>query len=246
MAVVTGAGTGIGRAIALLFGREGAKVVVNYSRSQREAEQAAREIEEAGGSAYAWRADVSRETEVKTLMAEAVERWGRLDVLVNNAGWSTRVPHANLDELTDEIWDRTLDTNLRGAFYCVRAARPLLGRQPGASIVNIASSAAFHAAGRSIVYAASKAAMVSMTKSLARALAPAISVNAVCPGLIHTRFAGWPPESFEHGAKVTPIGRLATVEEVAEAALFLAAEATSLTGEAILVDGGLYQLGRSR
>lgn len=246
VAVVTGAGTGIGRAIALLFAREGAKVVVNYSRSEQEAQQAAREIEAAGGTAYAWRADVSREPEVKAMMAEAAERWGRVDILVNNAGWSTRIPHANLDELTDEIWDRTLDTNLRGAFYCVRAARPLLARQPGASIVNIASSAAFHAAGSSIVYAASKAAMVCMTKSLARALAPAIRVNAVCPGLIHTRFANWPAESFEQGAKVTPIGRLATVEEVAQAALFLAVDATALTGEAILVDGGVYQLGRSR
>ena len=246
VSVVTGGGTGIGRAISLLLAREGAAIVVNYARSREAAEEVVREIEQAGGCAQAFRADVTQEPEVKTMFAEVASRWGRLDLLVNNAGWSTRIPHHKLDELTDEIWDRTLNTNLRGAFYCVRAAAPLLRQTPGGNIVNIASAAAFHASGSSIVYAASKAAMVSMTKSLARALAPDIRVNAVCPGLVHTRFAGWPPESFEHGKQVTPLGRLATVEEVAQVALFLAAEATALTGEAILVDGGMYQLGRSR
>ena len=246
VAIVTGGGTGIGRAISERFGREGAAVVVNYARSKEASEETARAIEATGGCAMAWQADVTREAEVRAMMAEVEARWGRLDVLVNNAGWSTRIPHHQLEDLTDEIWDRTLDTNLRGAFYCVRAAVPLLKRQPGSSIVNMASSAAFHASGSSIVYAASKAAMVSMTKSLARALAPAIRVNAVCPGLVRTRFAGWPVEAFEHGQQVTPLGRLATVEEVAETALFLAAEATGLTGEAIIVDGGITQLGRSR
>src|SRR5712692_2502102 len=246
VSVVTGGGTGIGRAISLLLAREGAAVVVNYARSREAAEEVVREIEQAGGCAQAFRADITQEAEVKTMFAEVASRWGRLDLLVNNAGWSTRIPHHKLDELTDEIWDRTLNTNPRGAFYCVRAAAPLLRQTPGGNIVNIASAAAFHASGSSIVYAASKAAMVSMTKSLARALAPDIRVNAVCPGLVRTRFAGWPPEAFEHGTAVTPIGRLATVEEVAQTALFLAVDATAMTGEALIVDGGMYQLGRSR
>jgi 3-oxoacyl-[acyl-carrier protein] reductase len=189
---------------------------------------------------------VTREAEVQAMMQAAVDRWGRLDVLVNNAGWSTRVPHDRLEDLTDEIWDRTLNVNLRGTFYCVRAAVPHLKRQPGASIVNIASAAAFHGAGSSVVYGAAKAGVVTMTRSLARALAPGIRVNAVCPGLVQTRFANWPPEAFERGRQVTPLGRLVTVEEVAEAALFFAADATGVTGEAMILDGGLYQLGRSR
>jgi 3-oxoacyl-[acyl-carrier protein] reductase len=246
VAIVTGGGTGMGRAISKLFAREGAKIVVNYSRSKEAAEETAREINQSGGCAEAFRADIRREPEVKAMMAGVASRWGRLDVLVNNAGWSTRVPHHRLDDLTDAIWDRTMDANLRGAFYCVRAAAPLLRRQPGASVVNVASSAAFHAAGSSIAYAASKAGLVCMTKSLARALAPEIRVNAICPGLVRTRFAGWPEEAFEHGAKVTPLGRLVTVEEIARIALFLAVDATALTGEAILADGGLYALGRSR
>jgi 3-oxoacyl-[acyl-carrier protein] reductase len=238
----------MGRAMSFRFAREGAAVVINYARSKAEAESAVAEIDAArpGSGSVAIQADVSKEADVKAMIAEIEARFGRLDILINNAGWSTRIPHHKLEDLTDEIWNRTLDTNLRGAFYCVRAAMPLLRKAPAPAIVNVASAAAFSAAGSSIVYAASKAAMVSMTKSLARAFAPQVRVNAVCPGLIRTRFAGWPEEAFEHAKEVTPVGRLVTVEEVAGIVYFLAVEATSTTGEAILADGGVYQLGRSR
>src|SRR5688572_15650189 len=119
VAVITGAGTGMGRAMALLFAREGAAVAVNYRESQDAAEEVTREISAAGGRAFACRADVSREPEVRAMMQATRDRWGRLDVLVNNAGWSTRVPHGQLDDLSDEIWDRTINVNLRGTFYCV-------------------------------------------------------------------------------------------------------------------------------
>ncbi|MEX2261643.1 MAG: SDR family oxidoreductase [Bryobacteraceae bacterium] len=244
--LITGGGTGIGRATGLLFASEGAAVVVNYNRSQDAAAEVVRDIEAAGGCASAMRADVGREEEVRGMMSQIESRFGGLDLLVNNAGWSQVIPHSRLEDLTDEVWDRTLNVNLRGAFYCARAAVPLLKKRPGASIVNIASAAAFHASGSSIIYAASKAAMVSMTKSLARALAPDIRVNAVCPGLLRTRFAGWTDEAFENAERATPIGRMVTVEEVAETALFLASGGTGLTGEAIVVDGGVCQLGRSR
>lgn len=243
VAIVTGAGTGMGRAMAELFAAEGAKVLVNYRASRAEADEVVAGIQSAGGEAVAHQADVSRDAEARAMMQAVDDRWGRLDVLINNAGWSKVTPHHQLEDLTDEIWDRTLNANLRGAFYCVRAAAPLLRRQPGSSIINNTSASAWHAAGSSIVYSASKAALVNMTKSLARVLAPDVRVNAIAPGLVHTRFAGWPESTFEKGPKVTPLGRIATVEEVAKACLFLAADATAMTAETILIDGGKTQLG---
>lgn len=246
VAIVTGGATGMGRAISERFAAEGASVVVNYRASQSEAEEVAAGIASRGGTAVACQADVANEAEVKAMLAEVERRWGRLDVLVNNAGWSKVTPHHKLDDLTDEIWDRTLDTNLRGAFYCVRAAVPLMRRNGGGSIVNNTSASAWHAAGSSIVYSASKAALVNMTKSLARALAPDIRVNAIAPGLVHTRFAGWPEETFTAGQKATPLQRIATAEEVAAVVLFLAADATAITAETIIIDGGVTQLGVRR
>jgi 3-oxoacyl-[acyl-carrier protein] reductase len=245
VAVVTGGGTGMGRAICELFAGEGARVIVNYSASAEAAEEVAGGIRQRGGEAVAVRANVALEPEVRDLIGGAEQRWGRLDVLVNNAGWSKRTPHHLLDELTDEIWDRTLNTNLRGAFYCMRAAAPLLRKNPGSSIVNIASIAPYTGEGSTIVYAASKAGLISMTKSFARVLAPDVRVNALAPGLVHTRFAGWPPETFTTGAEQAPLRRIATVAEIAKATLFLAADATAMTGETVRVDSGIIALRRS-
>jgi 3-oxoacyl-[acyl-carrier protein] reductase len=245
VAVVTGAGTGMGRAIAELFARNGAKVVVNYSSSRDAAEEVVAAIQAEGGVAMAARADVSKEADAISLMSATEREYGRIDYLVNNAGWSTRVPHAQLENLTDEIWDRTLNVNLRGLFYCVRAATPYLKKQEGSSIVNISSVASITGQGSSIVYAASKAGVVTMTKSLARALAPGIRVNVVLPGFVRTRFAGWPQESFDAAEKITPLRQLASVEDVAEATFFLAAVAKSTTGESLVVDGGMAHLGPS-
>lgn len=245
VAVVTGAGTGMGRAIAELFARHGAKVVVNYASSRDAAVSAVEAIQSAGGTAIAVGADVSKEKDAIELMASAEREYGRIDYLVNNAGWSTRIPHAQLADLTDEIWDHTLNVNLRGVFYCVRAAVPYLKRQEGSSIVNISSVASMTGQGSSIVYAASKAGVVTMTKSLARALAPGIRVNVVLPGFVRTRFAGWPKEQFDSSEKITPLRRLASVEDVAEAALFFAVVAKATTGESLVVDGGMATLGPS-
>jgi len=245
VAVVTGGGTGIGRAVCERFAREGARVVVNYHASREAAGEVVAGILGNGGEAVAVQADVAVDAEMRALMRGAEERWGRLDVLVNNAGWSKRTPHHLLEDLTDEIWDRTLNTNLRGTFYAIRAAAPLLGRQPGSSIVNIASIAPYTGEGSTIVYAASKAGVLSMTKSLARVLAPEVRVNAVAPGLVHTRFAGWPPETFVDGAAQAPLKRISTPEEVAAAVLFLAADATAMTGETIRVDCGVISLRRA-
>ena len=245
VAVVTGAGTGMGRAIAELFARHGAKVVVNYASSRDAAVQVVDAIQSQGGTAIAVGADVSKQAEAAELMAAAEREYGRIDYLINNAGWSTRIPHAQLGDLTDEIWDHTLNVNLRGVFYCVRAAVPFLKQHAGSSIVNVSSVASISGQGSSIAYAASKAGVVTMTKSLARALAPGIRVNVVLPGFVRTRFAGWPKESFDAAEKITPLRQLAGVEDVAEAALFFAAVAKSTTGESLVVDGGMSTLGPS-
>lgn len=234
----------MGRAIAERFAAEGAKVLVNYRASKDAAEEVVAGIREKGGEAEACQANVAVDAEARKMVADAEQRWGRLDVLVNNAGWSKLTPHHRLEDLTDEIWDRTLNTNLRGAFYATRAAVPLLRKSGGGSVINNTSASAWHAAGSSIVYSASKAALVNMTKSLARVLAPEIRVNAIAPGLVRTRFAGWPDSTFDEAPKHTPLQRITTAEEVAAVVLFLAADATAITAETILIDGGKTQLGR--
>lgn len=236
----------MGRATALLFAREGASVGINYAHSRDAAEELASQIRGEGGTAITIAADVSDDKQVRAMASRVEQEFGGLDYLVNNAGWSTVIPHANMDDLTDEIWDRTLNTNLRGPFYCVRATAPMLKKRPGAAIVNIASVAGQTGFGSSIAYAAAKAGLINMTKALARSLAPEIRVNAVSPGAVHTRFANWPESIFPQAAHVTPLERIATVEDVAEAVLFFCVEAQTITGENLTVDGGLAQLGRSR
>jgi 3-oxoacyl-[acyl-carrier protein] reductase len=243
VALVTGGGTGIGRAIAEAFAQQGARVVVNYSRSRDAAEQVAAGIRSRGGAAMAVAADVSKQLEVSNLIFVTEREFGRLDYLINNAGWTKRVPHANIDELTDDVWDRALNVNLRGAFNAVRAAAPLLKRQPGAAIVNIASVGALSGQGSSMAYAAAKGGMVTMTKSLARALAPEVRVNAVLPGFVRTHFGGAQDSIYEHAERITPLRRLATTADVAAATLFFATTAVGITGETLVVDGGMQALG---
>jgi 3-oxoacyl-[acyl-carrier protein] reductase len=244
VAIVTGGGTGIGRGICEVFGSEGAKVIVNYAVSRDASEETAAGIRAAGiGDAVAVQADVTKESEVKSLIQSTLDRWGRLDILVNNAGWSKRTPHDQLDDLTEEIWDRTLNTNLRGAFYCMRQASPVLKKNPGSSIINVASIAPHYGGGSSIVYAASKAGLISMTKSFARILAPEVRVNALAPGFVRTRFAGWPPETFDAAEQQSTLKRISSPEDLGKAAVFLAADACATTGETINIDCGQTALG---
>jgi 3-oxoacyl-[acyl-carrier protein] reductase len=242
VALVTGGGTGIGRGISLAFAREGAAVVVNDQKSRDRAEETIHQIRQGGGQAVALQADVRREADCKRLVDETVRESGRLDVLVNNAGWTTPVPHGDLEALTDEIWRKVLDTNVMGAWYCIKHAAPVMRAQGRGVIINVTSVAAYSGKGSSLAYAASKAALGSMTRSLARALGPAIRVNAIAPGLVETDFAGWPPSVFEAGRREVATPELPTPEDCGDAALFLAAEARATTGTTIFVDGGLIAL----
>lgn len=243
VAIVTGGATGIGREASLAFARAGAAVAVNYSKSAEAADATVREIIGLGGRALAVRADVSRDAEARAMLDRVAKELGGIDVLVNNAGWTKPVqPHSDLEGLTDDIWDRVWAVNVKGAFYCVRAAAEHMRRRGAGSVVNVTSVAAFAGTGSSMAYAASKAALATLTMSLARALGPAIRVNAVAPGLIPTGFGGWGEQNWKATAGVTPIGRLSTEEETARAIFYLAT-AEGLTGQTIVVDGGLLALG---
>lgn len=249
VAIVTGGGTGIGRATSLRLAKAGAAaVVVNYSRSAAEATSTAAEVLALGSKAFPLQADVADEAQVKAMIASTVEQLGRLDVLVNNAGTTHFIPHPDLDGLTDDVWNDILNVNLKGTFFCCRAAAPEL-KKTGGAIVNVASIAAHRASGSSIAYAVSKAGVVQLTRALALALAPEVRVNSVSPGLVSSRWfsrrfgddaAAAQAEAF---AKATPLGKVATPDDVAQAIVALL-ENDLVTGQDLVVDGGknvLYQ-----
>jgi 3-oxoacyl-[acyl-carrier protein] reductase len=243
VALVTGGGTGIGRGISLAFAREGASVAINYQKSRDQAEDTVRRIHEKQGQAVAIQADVRREADCQRLIDTVVREWGRLDILVNNAGWTQFVPHRDFDALTDDIWRKVLDTNVMGAWYCIKHAAPVMRGQGRGVIINVTSVAAFSGKGSSVAYAASKAALGSLTRSLARVLGPTIRINSIAPGLVETDWwAGASPAVFEAGRREAFTAELPTPEDCGDAALFLAAEARATTGTTIFVDGGVIAL----
>lgn len=243
VAIVTGGGTGIGRAVCLRLARAGAKaVVVNYSRSAEDAQATAAELGSLGIESMAHQADISDEPAVKAMMSATLDQYGALDVLVNNAGTTYWVPHPDLDGLTEEVWNDILSVNLKGTFYCCRAAAPELRKAKGA-IVNIASIAGHLATGSSIAYGVSKAGLLQLTRSLALALAPDVRVNSVSPGLVATRwfrsrFGDEASNALETSfASTTPLGVIADPDHVAQAVMAFI-ENDLLTGQDLVVDGG--------
>jgi 3-oxoacyl-[acyl-carrier protein] reductase len=239
VAIITGGGTGIGRACALALAGQGARVIVNYSRSKVEAERTAADCRAAGGDGVAIQADISQRAEIDRLVAETVERWGRVDVLVNSAGTTKFAAYDDLDALTDEVWDDILAVNLKGVFFACRAVVPHMRAAGGGSIVNVGSISAIRPVGSSIPYMASKAAVHSMTQSMAVALGPAIRVNAVAPGFIETRWHAGRDEVARATREATPVKRNGTPEDVAQAVLYLAT-ASFVTGDIVVVDGGRF------
>ena len=242
VALVTGAAVGIGRAIAVAYGREGAKVVVNFSKSQEEAEKTAEMVKQVGGDPLVIQADVAQDRKVRAMVAQILERFGRIDILVNNAGITAFVDFPDLEGLTDEIWDRLYSVNVKGTFFCCRAVVPPMRKQGHGRIINIASVAGIWPQGSSIAYSASKAAVIHLSKCLARTLAPEIQVNVIAPGFIaDTRWNVGRPnleETIQKAIQAAPLQRAGKPEDIADAALFLATRADFMTGDIMIVDGG--------
>lgn len=243
VAVVTGSSAGVGRATAELLASLGAKVVVNYAHSEADANEVVEAIRAAGGTAHAFQADVRNDDECRALIESAVDTYGALHILVNNAGMTHFIPHERFDLVTDEVWDDTFGVNVKGTFNCTRAAAPHMQKAGEGAIVNVASIAGVRGVGSSIPYAASKAAIINMTKSTARVLGPQIRVNCIAPGFIDTRWLrGGMGERYdrakEAAAERTPLKAVATPETCADAILAFIQLNTFVTGQTVVVDGG--------
>jgi len=248
-ALVTGSGTGVGAATVLQLAQRGWNVVVNYSRSAQEAQDSAAACRDAGADVLLQQADVADDAQCRAMVEATMARWGRLDALVNNAGVSVFGQAASWDALDAAAFQKILGVNTVGTFQMVRAAVPHLKAARGC-IVNVSSVAGALGIGSSVPYIASKGALNAMTLHLARALAPEIRVNAVCPGLITSRWftrgmgeAAYDKVRAAYEADV-PLGVACSPEDVAEAIVWLADGARTVTGELLLLDSGTH-LGRA-
>lgn len=231
VALVTGAGKRLGRAVALRLAEHGADVVVHYRNSQREAQEAVREIEKLGRRATAIGADLGQVSEIKRLFDEAGKHFGRLDVLVNSA--ANFLP-ASMVSTTEGIWDSALDTNVRAPFFCAQAAAPWLRRTQGV-IINFADTGGLLGWTGYIPHSISKAGVIMLTKVLAKALAPEVRVNAIAPGTI--TMEGDPPEWEADFIKLAPLRRTGKPSDIADSVLFLV-QSKFVTGQVLVVDGG--------
>ena len=248
-ALITGGGTGVGRATALELARRGCSVVVNYSRSKDEAEEVAAAISAEGVRGLAVQADVAKDEDCRRLVETTVGELGSLNVLVQSAGVTSFIPHPNLEDVKDEDWDKIFGVNVKGKFQTARAAKPAMDAAGGGSMVLVSSVAGIAGVGSSIPYCASKAAINNLTITLARALAPRIRVNAVAPGFITGRWLaeGLGEAAYEavKGAMEAraPLGKVCDPEDVADAIVSLVTGSELVTGNVLPVEGGMLIAG---
>ena len=238
IALITGASRGIGRATALLFAKEGAKVAVNYNRSEKEAAEVVKSIKEVGSEAIAVKGDVSDESQIKKMVDEVLKKFGRIDILINNAGIVFDIPFF---EKTNEQWQKTLQTNLIGTFLCMKYVGPHMVKQKYGKIVNVASTNGIDTYdSTSADYDASKAGVIVLTKASAEIFAPFVSVNCVAPGWVDTDInKGLSKDYVKEETEKIFLKRFAKPEEIARTILFLASDdASFMTGSVLVADGG--------
>jgi 3-oxoacyl-[acyl-carrier protein] reductase len=244
--IVTGSATGVGAACARLLASKGCNVVINYTRSLDEAKEAQADCERAGVETLLVQADVSDDGECRKLAWAAMDRWGRIDGLVNNAGRTKFVNHRDLDGLSAQDFLDIYAVNVVGVFQMTRAVAPHMQAAGRGAVVNISSVAGVMGGGSSIAYAASKGALNTMTLSLARALGPEVRVNTVCPGFIQGRWlrGGMGDDAYEAAvarqATATPLHRAGTPEDMAAATVWFLEGADHVTGEILMVDAGSH------
>jgi 3-oxoacyl-[acyl-carrier protein] reductase len=239
-AIVTGGGTGLGKAISLKLADEGAELAIVYSRSEREAKETASECATRGGRAIAVKADVGRESDVKEMVARVRQKLGRIDVLVNNAGTTINRPMSDLEGITEVEWDRIMAVNLKAHWFTARAVAPHMREQGAGAIINITSIAGLRPAGSSLPYCVSKAGAIMLTKCLAVGLAPQIRVNNIAPGVLLTGWwDGFPQDVVKELGLPAALKRPTDIADAADGAI-LAIRNDSITGQTLVIDAGLH------
>lgn len=236
-AIVTGGGTGIGRAVSMLLAKQGAAVAIVYSRSEDDAKETVSTNSKNGGQAIALQADIAHMTSVGVMTEMVAKSFGGIDYLVNNAGITHQLQFNDLDAINDSIWDELFAVNVKGTFHCCQAAAPFLKQRPDSAIVNIGSIAGETGYGSSLPYAVSKSAVHGMTRSLARALAPRIRVNGIAPGAVATRWWKGNEEKMYNLSGHLPLQRISTSEDIAALVLMLLT-AESVTGQILRAENG--------
>ncbi|HAA94583.1 MAG TPA: oxidoreductase [Dehalococcoidia bacterium] len=247
--IVTGSATGLGSAVVKQVAAKGARVIINYTKSEKEARETEAVCDYLGVESILCKADVSVDEDCRRMAQEAMDRWGRIDGLVNNAAMSVFANSRDLEALTGQQFLDVMSVNLVGPYQMVRAVAPYMKAQGTGSIVNVSSISALTGAGSSIAYAASKGALNTMTLSLARSLAPEIKVNAVLPSAFPSRW--WPNGLGEEAAEAlfekfnaqVPLGEVATPDSVARTVVWLLEDAAYTTGEMLKIDSGMHLLG---
>lgn len=246
VALVSGSATGIGAACARRLAEDGFSVAVNFSRNVDDAEKTAEACRQSGAEAITIKGDISNDVDCRSLIASVIERWGRLDVLVNNAGVTRFADADDLEALSADDFERIFAVNVTGCFQLTRAAAPYLKTAGKGAVVNISSHSGFSGIGSSIAYAASKGALNTLTLSLARSLAPEVRVNAVCPGFVDTNWLAGKYDQEELATfrdrvkRIAPLNTVVSPDNVADAVTWFAKRAQGITGQLLVVDGGTH------